>query len=103
MVGSDNASLALELVGYPAEVQAAMEYTFGNALVCKTSDMAKKITFSNLKVKTSQDSQIHHFHIEPFQEIVSDMEKAQSLGNVRQAPKPVELQENAQRMKWFNL
>jgi hypothetical protein len=35
IVGTDNVSLALSLVGYDPEVQAAMEYCFGNTLVCK--------------------------------------------------------------------
>ena len=31
------AALALELVGYDAELGAAMKYAFGNAFVCKAS------------------------------------------------------------------
>lgn len=37
--------LALSLVGYDDEVSAAMEYVFGNTLVCADSDTAKKVTF----------------------------------------------------------
>lgn len=37
--------LALSLVGYDEEVSAAMEYVFGNTLVCADSDTAKKVTF----------------------------------------------------------
>jgi structural maintenance of chromosome 2 len=35
--------LALELVGYDAEVRKAMEYAFGGAIVCDSSDAAKEI------------------------------------------------------------
>ena len=37
--------LALSLVGYDEEVSAAMEYVFGNTLVCADADTAKKVTF----------------------------------------------------------
>ena len=37
------AALALELVGYDAEVRKAMEYAFGGAIVCDSSDAAKEI------------------------------------------------------------
>ncbi|KAH8804996.1 hypothetical protein F5884DRAFT_822869 [Xylogone sp. PMI_703] len=38
-------NLALSLVGYDEEVTAAMEYVFGNTLVCDDADTAKKVTF----------------------------------------------------------
>ncbi|KAK9470309.1 RecF/RecN/SMC [Dipodascopsis tothii] len=37
--------LALSLVGYDAEVSAAMEYVFGSTLVCADADAAKRVTF----------------------------------------------------------
>ena len=37
--------LALTLVGYDEEVSAAMEYVFGNTLVCADSETAKRVTF----------------------------------------------------------
>lgn len=37
--------LALDLVGYDDEVQRAMEYIFGLALVCADAESAKKVTF----------------------------------------------------------
>lgn len=45
-VGADNVDLALSLVGYPEEVAAAMEYVFGSTLICKTMDMARKVSIS---------------------------------------------------------
>lgn len=50
-VGAENVDLALSLVGYPDEVANAMEYVFGNTLVCKTMDMARKVTFHE-KIRT---------------------------------------------------
>lgn len=37
--------LALNLVGYEEEVSRAMEFIFGNSLICKDAETAKKITF----------------------------------------------------------
>jgi structural maintenance of chromosome 2 len=37
--------LALSLIGYEAEVAKAMEYVFGNTLVCDDAETAKKVTF----------------------------------------------------------
>ena len=39
------AHLALELVGYSEEVQKAMEYVFGTAIVCDRPDVAEAIAF----------------------------------------------------------
>lgn len=36
-IGRGRATIALELVGFDAELGAAMKYTFGNAFVCKVS------------------------------------------------------------------
>lgn len=45
-VGSDNVTLALSLVGYDEELESAMNFVFGNTLVCKDSESAKTVTFS---------------------------------------------------------
>lgn len=37
--------LALELIGYDEEITAAMNYVFGNTLVCQDADTAKRVTF----------------------------------------------------------
>ncbi|KAF2149959.1 SMC2-like protein [Myriangium duriaei CBS 260.36] len=37
--------LALNLIGYEDEVNAAMEYVFGSTLVCEDAETAKKVTF----------------------------------------------------------
>lgn len=37
--------LALNLIGYESEVAKAMEYIFGNRLICEDADTAKKVTF----------------------------------------------------------
>ncbi|OLN88049.1 Structural maintenance of chromosomes protein 2 [Colletotrichum chlorophyti] len=45
--------LALSLVGYDAEVSAAMEYVFGNTLICADADTAKKVTFDpNVRMRS---------------------------------------------------
>ncbi|KAI1365469.1 RecF/RecN/SMC N terminal domain-containing protein [Xylaria arbuscula] len=45
--------LALSLVGYDEEVSAAMEYVFGNTLVCQDADTAKKVTFDpNVRMRS---------------------------------------------------
>eukprot|EP01104_Vermistella_antarctica_P000330 TRINITY_DN103_c4_g1_i1.p1 TRINITY_DN103_c4_g1~~TRINITY_DN103_c4_g1_i1.p1 ORF type:complete len:1259 (-),score=479.06 TRINITY_DN103_c4_g1_i1:455-4093(-) len=45
LVGEDNVQLALSLVGYDGELHKAMEYVFGNTLVCTDMDAAKKVAF----------------------------------------------------------
>ncbi|KAJ5547956.1 RecF/RecN/SMC [Penicillium frequentans] len=37
--------LALSLIGYDEDVLAAMNYVFGNTLICNDADTAKKVTF----------------------------------------------------------
>lgn len=37
--------LALSLIGYEEEIMAAMNYVFGNTLVCHDADTAKRVTF----------------------------------------------------------
>ncbi|RKF77430.1 Structural maintenance of chromosomes protein 2 [Golovinomyces cichoracearum] len=47
------ADLALSLIGYDQEVSAAMDYVFGNTLVCADADTAKKVTFDpNIRMKS---------------------------------------------------
>ncbi|KAI0388769.1 SMC2-like protein [Xylariaceae sp. FL0594] len=45
--------LALSLVGYDDEVSAAMEYVFGNTLICHDAETAKKVTFDpNVRMRS---------------------------------------------------
>ncbi|KAK1782530.1 hypothetical protein QBC45DRAFT_429935 [Copromyces sp. CBS 386.78] len=45
--------LALSLVGYDGEVSAAMEYVFGNTLICADADTAKRVTFDpNVRMRS---------------------------------------------------
>ena len=44
-IGGGGVELALELVGYADEVAAALEYVFGNTLVCRDAATAKRVTF----------------------------------------------------------
>ncbi|RSM00965.1 hypothetical protein CEP52_008809 [Fusarium oligoseptatum] len=45
--------LALSLVGYDNEVSAAMEYVFGNTLICADADTAKRVTFDpNVRMRS---------------------------------------------------
>lgn len=45
--------LALSLVGYDEEVASAMEYVFGNTLVCEDAETAKSVTFDpNVKMRS---------------------------------------------------
>jgi structural maintenance of chromosome 2 len=45
--------LALTLIGYDEEVTAAMEYVFGNTLICTDADTAKRVTFDkNVRTKS---------------------------------------------------
>jgi structural maintenance of chromosome 2 len=39
--------LALTLIGYDDELQPAMEYIFGNTLICQDATTAKRVTFDN--------------------------------------------------------
>ena len=53
LVGKENAKLALSLVGYDKEVEAAITYVFGTTLICTDSDAAKKVTFhKNIRTKS---------------------------------------------------
>lgn len=45
--------LALTLVGYDREISAAMEYVFGNTLVCADAETAKRVTFDpNVRMRS---------------------------------------------------
>lgn len=45
--------LALSLVGYDEEVSAAIEYVFGNTLVCADAETAKRVTFDpNVRMRS---------------------------------------------------
>lgn len=44
-IASGKADLALSLVGYEDEVSKAMEFVFGNTLICADADTAKRVTF----------------------------------------------------------
>ncbi len=50
-VGPENASLALSLVGFEGDVQAAMSFVFGSTFVCRNPEAAKLVTF-NERIKT---------------------------------------------------
>ncbi|EFW98809.1 nuclear condensin complex subunit [Grosmannia clavigera kw1407] len=46
-------NLALSLVGYDDQVSAAMEYVFGNTLICADADTAKRVTFDpNVRMRS---------------------------------------------------
>lgn len=46
-------NLALDLIGYEHEIERAMEYVFGNTLICSDADSAKKVAFDpSVRVKT---------------------------------------------------
>ncbi|KAH0061510.1 putative nuclear condensin complex subunit Smc2, partial [Aureobasidium melanogenum] len=44
-MSNNKCDLALNLIGYEDEVNAAMEYVFGNTLICEDAATAKKVTF----------------------------------------------------------
>jgi structural maintenance of chromosome 2 len=45
--------LALSLVGYDDEISSAMEYVFGNTLICADAETAKKVTFDpNVRMRS---------------------------------------------------
>lgn len=45
--------LALSLVGYEDQVSAAMEYVFGNTLICADAETAKRVTFDpNVRMRS---------------------------------------------------
>ncbi|KAI1850090.1 hypothetical protein JX266_004469 [Neoarthrinium moseri] len=45
--------LALTLVGYDDQVSAAMEYVFGNTLICQDAETAKRVTFDpNVRMRS---------------------------------------------------
>uniref|UniRef100_A0A0D9V970 SMC hinge domain-containing protein n=1 Tax=Leersia perrieri TaxID=77586 RepID=A0A0D9V970_9ORYZ len=46
LVGAENVTLALELVGYVQEVKNAMTYVFGSTFVCRNMESAKEVAFN---------------------------------------------------------
>ena len=52
------AALALELVGFDGEVRKAMEYAFGGAIVCDSSDAAKEIMQSTRTKAVTLDGDV---------------------------------------------
>ena len=45
--------LALTLIGYDHEVEKAMEFVFGNTLICNDAETAKKVTFDpSVRIKS---------------------------------------------------
>ncbi|KAK3162761.1 hypothetical protein QOZ80_1BG0093410 [Eleusine coracana subsp. coracana] len=53
LVGADNVTLALELVGYDEEVKNAVAYVFGSTFVCRNIEAAKEVTFNRDISQTS--------------------------------------------------
>lgn len=52
-IAPDKVDLALTLVGYDEEVSAAMEYVFGNTLICADAETAKRVTFDpNVRMRS---------------------------------------------------
>ncbi|KAJ5071289.1 structural maintenance of chromosomes protein [Anaeramoeba ignava] len=52
-VGRSSVSTALSLIGFPEEIRAAVNYVFGNVLVCTNIETARSITFDpQIHVKT---------------------------------------------------
>ncbi|KHJ41826.1 hypothetical protein D918_08041 [Trichuris suis] len=45
LVGRDNCDLAVNFLDFDPKVQKAIEFVFGDQLVCPTSDIAKKVAF----------------------------------------------------------
>ncbi|CAJ0748244.1 13808_t:CDS:10, partial [Entrophospora sp. SA101] len=45
-IAPDKVDLALNLICYANEVKAAMEYVFGNTLICMDAETAKRVTFN---------------------------------------------------------
>ena len=53
-----NASLALELVGFDAELKAAMQYVFGTSFVCQVSPSS----WSELTDPTTHTFDVNHVY-----------------------------------------
>ena len=52
-MSNGKANLALSLIGYEAEVSAAMAYVFGTTLICDDAETAKKVAFhKDIKMKS---------------------------------------------------
>lgn len=46
IVGKENVTHAIQLIGYDKEVETAMNYVFGSTLVCSDSTAAERVTFN---------------------------------------------------------
>lgn len=52
-ISNNSAKLALQLIGYDADVSKAMEFVFGNTLICPDAQTAKQVTFDqNVRMKS---------------------------------------------------
>ncbi|XEV05900.1 hypothetical protein FSHL1_011187 [Fusarium sambucinum] len=52
-IAPNKVDLALSLVGYDDQVSAAMEFVFGNTLICADADTAKRVTFDpNVRMRS---------------------------------------------------
>ena len=47
LVGEEHCNLALELIGYDDQLEAAMKYAFGSTMVCSDMNAAKQVAFTN--------------------------------------------------------
>eukprot|EP01114_Cavostelium_apophysatum_P019873 TRINITY_DN6515_c0_g1_i1.p1 TRINITY_DN6515_c0_g1~~TRINITY_DN6515_c0_g1_i1.p1 ORF type:complete len:1177 (+),score=479.47 TRINITY_DN6515_c0_g1_i1:127-3657(+) len=45
LVGKENVNVAQNMVGYDKELEPAMDFVFGNTLICKDSETARQVTF----------------------------------------------------------
>ncbi|KAI8447921.1 SMCs flexible hinge, partial [Phakopsora pachyrhizi] len=61
-ISGDSAKLALHLVGYEQDVCRAMEFVFGNTLICPDARTAKEVTFDQKVCMKSvtQDGDIYN-------------------------------------------
>lgn len=62
-LGGGKAQPALQLVGYEAEVEAAIKYAFGSAFVCQVSGgggVQKGVYVVRFSVSSSQDTSSLH-------------------------------------------
>ncbi|CAH7672082.1 hypothetical protein PPACK8108_LOCUS6864, partial [Phakopsora pachyrhizi] len=61
-ISGDSAKLALHLVGYEQDVCRAMEFVFGNTLICPDAWTTKEVTFDQKVCMKSftQDGNIHN-------------------------------------------
>ncbi|XP_041357437.1 structural maintenance of chromosomes protein 2-like [Gigantopelta aegis] len=53
LVGANNVSTALSLIGYEKDLKTAMEFVFGSSFVCADMNAAKKVTYDDKVMKKS--------------------------------------------------